>query len=198
VDVIGITQELPLEMVEAAYRRGIFPMADPAHGIFTWHFPERRAILPLDGFHASRSLERSQRRAGFEVTFDRDFAAVMRGCAAGRPVWINEDFHRVYGALHGRGQAHSVEVWQGRRLVGGTYGVQVGGAFCAESKFHRVTDASKVALRALVDRLRERRFVVLDVQYLTAHLQRLGAIEIGAEEYLRLLRRAARLKRSFG
>lgn len=172
-------------------------MANPSEEVFTWHCPEPRAILPLDGFHVSRSLRRTERRAGFEVSFDRDFAGVMRGCAAGRPVWINEDFHRIYGELHRKGGAHSVEVWKDGGLVGGTYGVQVGAAFCAESKFHRVTDASKVALHALVERLRERRFLVLDVQYVTPHLETLGAVEIPAVEYLRLLKRARGLKRRF-
>lgn len=192
-----MTHELRLEAVEAAYRRGVFPMANPEHGVFTWHCPDRRAILPLDGFHVSRSLRRTERRLAFEISFDRAFGQVMRECAAGRPVWIDEDFHRVYGELHRKGGAHSVEVWLEGRLVGGTYGVQVGAAFCAESKFHRVTDASKVALHALVDRLREREFVVLDVQYLTPHLESLGAVEIDARDYMRLLRTALGLKRTF-
>ena len=198
MDIVGVTRELEISQVEAAYRAGVFPMADIEHGVFTWHCPDPRAILPLDGFHVSRSLRRTERRAGFEVSFDRDFAAVMRACAADRPVWINDDFHRIYGALHAQGKAHSVEVWREGALVGGTYGVQVGGAFCAESKFHRVTDASKVALHALVDRLREREFLVLDVQYLTPHLETLGAVEIPAREYMRLLDRAVRLNCEFG
>jgi leucyl/phenylalanyl-tRNA--protein transferase len=114
----------------------------------------------------------------------------MRGCAAGRPVWIGREFFHVYGQLHRRGQAHSVEVWQEERLVGGLYGVHLGGAFFAESKFHRVTDASKVAVVHLAQRLRERGFRLLEVQYLTEHLAQFGTMEISDAEYMRRLREA--------
>jgi leucyl/phenylalanyl-tRNA--protein transferase len=196
-DIIGLTRTLTAEMAVAGYRRGIFPMAMPRLGVVTWHRPEPRAILPLDGLHVSRSLRRTLRKGTYSVTFDRAFAEVMRGCAEGRPVWIGPEFHRVYGELHRRGQAHSVEVWREDRLAGGLYGVQLGGAFFAESKFHSETDASKVALVKLVERLRRRGFTLLDVQYLTPHLAQFGVIEIPHRQYLRRLTDALALDRSF-
>jgi leucyl/phenylalanyl-tRNA--protein transferase len=190
VDVVGITRRLNAGMVEAAYREGLFPMAQPQLGVVTWHRPDPRAIVPLDAFHVPRRLARTLRQGRFELSFDRAFAAVMRGCAAARPVWIGPAFHRVYGELNRRGKAHSVEVWQGDVLVGGLYGVHLGGAFFAESKFHRVRDASKVALVALVERLRARGFRLLEVQYLTPHLRQFGTREVSARAYARLLERA--------
>lgn len=190
--------DLTPEGVELAYRHGIFPMADERSDEVLWFRPDPRAILPLHGFHLSRSLARTLRRGRFEVRIDTDFEGVMRGCAD-RPEgsWISERFIEVYGALHGAGKAHSVEVWSEGRLAGGTYGVALGGAFMAESMFHRVTDASKVALAALVARLRERRFTLLDVQYLTPHLESLGAVEITRREYERRLENALSLPRRF-
>src|SRR6185436_7960277 len=125
-------------------------------------------------------LAKTIRQGVFEVRIDTDFEGVMRGCAANREegTWISEEFILLYGALHRLGKAHSVETWRNGRLVGGTYGIALGGAFMAESMFHGETDASKVALAALVDRLRERRFTLLDVQYVTPHLESLGAVEI--------------------
>ena len=179
------------EGVELAYRHGIFPMADERSGEVLWFRPDPRAIIPLDGFHVSRSLARTIKRAIFEIRVDTDFEGVMRGCAD-RPegTWISERFVEVYAALHRAGKAHSVEAWREGRLVGGIYGVALGGAFMAESMFHRETDASKVALAALVGRLRERRFILLDVQYVTPHLESLGAIEITRREYERRLEQA--------
>ncbi|MBI4860312.1 MAG: leucyl/phenylalanyl-tRNA--protein transferase [Candidatus Riflebacteria bacterium] len=193
-----VTLELTTEMVEAAYRHGIFPMAVDHRNIFTWHLPEPRAILPLDSFHCSRSLAKLLRQLRFEITFDRAFREVMEGCAD-RPegTWINRRLIEVYCELFASGKAHSVEVWTGETLAGGTYGVHLGGAFMAESKFHRVRDASKVALAVLVERLRAQRFELLDVQYLTPHLARFGVIEIPSEEYDRRLKRALRLVRTF-
>ena len=179
------------EGVLLAYRHGIFPMADERSGEILWFRPDPRAIIPLDGFHVSRSLARTLRRATFEIRVDTDFEGVMRGCAD-RPegTWISERFVEVYGALHRAGQAHSVEAWRDGRLVGGAYGLALGGAFMAESMFHRETDASKVALAALCSRLRERGFILLDVQYVTPHLESLGAVEITRREYERRLERA--------
>ena len=171
------------ELIEFAYRKGAFPMADPESGAIDWYRPRRRAIIPLDAFHVPRSLARRMRKGDFEVTFDADFAGVMRACAARAETWISEEFHRAYGELHRRGKAHSVEVWMGGALVGGTYGVHLGGAFFAESKFHRVTDMSKVALARLAERLRDGGFTLLEVQYLTPHLAQFGAIEIPGREY---------------
>jgi leucyl/phenylalanyl-tRNA---protein transferase len=191
---------LPLtpEGVELAYRHGIFPMADEQSDEVLWFRPDPRAIIPLDGLHVSRSLARTIRRAIFEIRIDTDFEGVMRGCAD-RPEgsWISERFIEVYGALHQAGKAHSVEAWSEGRLAGGTYGVALGGAFMAESMFHRVTDASKVALAALVARLRERSFALLDVQYVTPHLESLGAVEITRREYERRLESALALPRRF-
>ncbi len=186
------------EGVELAYRHGIFPMADEQSDEVLWFRPDPRAIIPLDGLHVSRSLARTIRRARFEIRIDTDFAGVMRGCAD-RPEgsWISDRFVEVYGALHRAGKAHSVEAWREDRLVGGAYGVALGGAFMAESMFHHETDASKTALAALVSRLRERGFILLDVQYLTPHLQSLGAIELSRREYERRLEAALRLDRRF-
>ena len=182
------------EGVELAYRHGIFPMADEQSDEVLWFRPDPRAIIPLDGFHVSRSLARTRRRALFEIRVDTDFEGVMRGCADRREgSWISDRFVEVYGALHRAGKAHSVEVWREGGLVGGTYGVALGGAFMAESMFHRVTDASKVALAALVERLRARRFALLDVQYVTPHLESLGAVEISRREYERRLEHALAL-----
>jgi leucyl/phenylalanyl-tRNA---protein transferase len=191
---------LPLtpEGVELAYRHGIFPMADEQSDEVLWFRPDPRAIIPLDGLHVSRSLARTIRRAIFEIRIDTDFEGVMRGCAD-RPEgsWISERFIEVYSTLHQAGKAHSVEAWSEGRLAGGTYGVALGGAFMAESMFHRVTDASKVALAALVARLRERSFTLLDVQYVTPHLESLGAVEITRREYERRLESALALPRRF-
>lgn len=173
-------------------------MADERSGEVLWFRPDPRAVIPLDGFHVSRSLARTLRRGRFEVRVDTAFETVMRGCAD-RPEgsWISERFVEVYGALHRAGKAHSVEAWRDRRLVGGVYGLALGGAFMAESMFHRETDASKVALAALVGRLSERGFTVLDVQYMTPHLESLGAVEITRREYERRLERALALDRTF-
>lgn len=180
--------------VELAYRHGVFPMYDEWTEQILWFRPDPRAILPLDRFHVSRSLAKTIRKGVFEVRYDTDFEGVMRGCADREEgTWISEEFIKVYGALHRMGKAHSVETWREGRLVGGTYGLAFGGAFMAESMFHYETDASKVALAALVARLRERAFALLDVQYLTPHLARFGAVEIPHALYYELLQRALRL-----
>jgi leucyl/phenylalanyl-tRNA--protein transferase len=193
-----VTVELTPAMVEAAYRQGIFPMAVDERDIFTWHRPDPRGILPLDSFHCSRSLAKVLRQQRFEVSYDRDFRGVMLGCAdRAEGTWINRTLIEVYCELHRYGKAHSVEVLKDGELIGGTYGVHIGGAFMAESKFHRARDASKVALARLVERLRECRFELLDVQYLTPHLETLGAIAISARDYDRRLRKAIALERRF-
>jgi len=189
--MITLTPELLLR----AYAAGIFPMAESAEDpeLF-WVDPVRRGILPLDGFHLPRRLKRTLRVGRFEITGDRDFAAVMRGCAeptAERPqTWINDEILRVYGALHERGFAHSIEARLDGALVGGLYGVAMGGAFFGESMFSRVSDASKVALAHLVARLRQGGFRLLDTQFVTEHLQRFGAIEISRARYRRMLAEA--------
>jgi leucyl/phenylalanyl-tRNA--protein transferase len=189
--------ELHPDLLRTAYANGFFPMPDPETGELLWFNPDPRAILPLDGFHCSRSLERTLKRKKFTVSFDRAFEAVMRGCADRKETWITEEFVRVYTALHRDGDAHSVEVWQGNKLVGGLYGVSLGAAFFAESKFHRATDASKVALYNLVARLNEKKFKLLEVQFLTPHLAGLGAIQIPAREYQRRLSVALARRRTF-
>lgn len=173
-----------------AYREGVFPMAVDG-GEVGWFSPDPRGILPLDGFHVPGRLRRLMRQDRFQMTADRAFVDVMRGCAA-RPdgTWISDEIIESYAALHRLGIAHSVEAWQAGELVGGLYGVHIGGAFFGESMFHRVTDASKVALVALVDRLQRRGFLLLDVQWTTPHLTQFGAIEIPRSDYMIRLRRA--------
>lgn len=188
--------QLTPALLERAYRGGIFPMPD-FFGLIQWYQPDPRGILPLDKFHASKSLKKKLKSDLFSVTYDKDFSGVMRGCANRKPTWINREFLDAYGQLHAMGKAHSVEVWQDGKLVGGTYGVHLGGAFFAESKFHTVTDASKVALAKLVERLRERDFKLLEVQYLTEHLAQFGVIEVPHPDYMVLLREALRAPREF-
>lgn len=197
MDIVGVTREITADLVERAYRNGVFPMAAPEHGVITWHRPDPRAVIPLDAFHVPRRLARTMRSRRFTVTLDRAFGAVMRGCAKGRPVWISEDLHRVYGELHSQGKAHSVEVWSGAELVGGLYGLHLGAAFFAESKFHRARDASKVALASLATHLRERGFALLEVQYLTEHLAQFGAVTVSDREYVRQLATALAVARQF-
>jgi len=198
MEIQRVTRHLDAAMVEEAYRHGIFPMADLGLRVVTWHKPRRRAILPLDAFHISRSLQRRFRRGGFKVTIVRNFAGVMTASAVRKPTWISDEFREVYGELHRAGKAHSVEVWVDGRLAGGVYGVHLGGAFFAESKFHRVTDMSKVALTHLVWRLRQRGFALLEVQYLTEHLAQFGVVEIPNKEYAGRLGLALEMECRFG
>jgi leucyl/phenylalanyl-tRNA--protein transferase len=172
----------------AAYRSGIFPWPDP-DGRLLWWSPDPRAILPIDGFHASRSLARIRRQGRHRVTRDRDCAAVIAGCAdRAEGTWITPAMRRAYQRLHGLGWVHSVEVWgEEGSLVGGVYGVAIGRFFAAESKFHRAPNASKIALAELVDWLSDEGFELLDVQLATDHLRSLGVVEIARAEYLRLL-----------
>ncbi len=185
------------ELLLAAYRHGYFPMPHPETEEIIWFNPDPRAIIPLDGFHCSRSLKRSLRRSNFLVTIDKDFSGVLAGCAERAETWINTEITEAYERLHQHGDAHSLEIWQNDQLVGGTYGVAIGGAFFAESKFHRVTDASKAALYFLVEHLRAKGFSLLEVQFLTPHLRTLGAIQIPARDYEQRLQRAVRQSVSF-
>lgn len=174
-----------------AYRQGIFPMAMEG-GEIGWFSPDPRGILLLDAMHVSSRLARVIRSGRFEVVIDRDFEAVMRACAADREdgTWISDEVIAAYVALHQAGMAHSVEAWRHGHLAGGLYGVHLGGAFFGESMFHVETDASKVALAALVTRLRDRGCSLLDIQWVTPHLAQFGAIEIPRHEYLARLARA--------
>jgi leucyl/phenylalanyl-tRNA--protein transferase len=190
------------ESLLSAYAQGAFPMAD-RDGAIRLYTADPRGIIPLDGFHVPRTLgqlvKRSPEQGGFEVRVNHDFVATMRGCMEAREdgTWINEDLIAAYHALHQLGFAHSVECWRGGELAGGLYGVSLGGAFFGESMFHRQRDASKVALVHLIDRLRERKFELLDTQATTSHLRRFGCVDIPAREYLRRLRHAITQQRVF-
>jgi leucyl/phenylalanyl-tRNA---protein transferase len=186
-------------LLVAAYSAGYFPMGMD-DGTIEWFSPDPRGILPLDGFHASRRLGRVLRSRRFSVSVDRAFRRVVEACAEGRDegTWITGEILESYVALHERGLAHSVEVWDGDTLAGGLYGVSLGGAFFGESMFHRVADASKVAMAALVDRLRARGYVLLDTQWLTPFLESLGGIEIPRDEYVTRLQSALQVRCGFG
>jgi leucyl/phenylalanyl-tRNA--protein transferase len=189
---------LPLDDLLLAYASGWFPMADD-DGQIRWYSPDPRGIIPLEHFHVPKRLARTIRSGAFEVTADTAFDEVIRACAADREegTWINNEIVETYSTLHARGFAHSIEVWSNGRLAGGLYGVSLRAAFFGESMFHVVTDASKVALAALVDRLQRHRFRLLDVQWTTPHLERFGAEEISRAAYLRLLKTALETQASF-
>lgn len=176
----GLTPELLLH----GYSVGIFPMSegrdDPE--IF-WVDPRRRGVVPLDGFHISRSLRRAMRHSAWTVTIDQNFEGVVDGCADREDTWINAEIRALYAALFARGQAHSLEVWEGDTLVGGVYGVVLGAAFFGESMFSRRTNASKIALACVVDRLKQGGFMLFDTQFITGHLASLGAVEISRAQY---------------
>jgi leucyl/phenylalanyl-tRNA--protein transferase len=184
-------------LVVRAYREGLFPMA-LEDGEIGWFSPDPRGVLPLDTFHVPSRLARALRQAPFEIRVDTEFEAVMRACAE-RPegTWISEAIVDGYTALHRLGLAHSVEAWRDGRLVGGLYGVHLGGAFFGESMFHRETNASKAALVALVDRLNRRGFKLLDVQWSNPHLVQFGVREIPRLDYLAQLGAALPLERHF-
>jgi leucyl/phenylalanyl-tRNA--protein transferase len=190
--LVALGGTLDPDTLISAYRAGVFPWSsDP---VLSWWSPDPRAVFDLDTWQPHRTVARSARRAGWRFSVDRDFSGVMHACAApapGRPSsWITDDFVRAYRALHERGLAHSIEVWEGDDLVGGLYGVALGGFFGGESMFHRRTDASKAAVGHLVERLRAGGFTLLDAQVPTPHLASLGAIEIPRAEYLAKLRHA--------
>ena len=182
------TTRLSPALIELAYRQGIFPMADD-DGSILWFSPDPRAVIPLEpeAFHVPRSLAKTIRNGTFEVRIDTAFADVLAGCADRRETWISGEIARVYLALHQRGQAHSVEAWRDGQLQGGLYGVSLGGAFMGESMFSRATDASKVCLAALVERLRDRGYTLLDSQFHTPHLARFGLQLIPRDLYLERL-----------
>ncbi len=176
------------ELLLHGYSIGIFPMAehrdDPE---LFWVDPKFRGVFPLDGFHISRSLARRLRKCGFSVSIDQNFAGVVDGCADRADTWINAELSDLYQQLHRAGHAHSLEVWEGQQLVGGVYGVVLGAAFFGESMFSRRSDASKIALAYLMDRLRQTGFQLFDTQFLTGHLASLGAIEIPRSDYRKIL-----------
>jgi leucyl/phenylalanyl-tRNA--protein transferase len=177
---------IPTEVLLGAYAQGVFPMAED--GEILWFSPERRGIIPLDDrFHIPRGLKKALGKNAFEIRHDTAFREVMLGCAERESTWIDGAIIESYCALHELGHAHSVECWDADGLQGGLYGVALGKAFFGESMFSRKTDASKIALVALVERLRERGFELLDTQWMTDHLRTFGGIEIGRAEYLRKL-----------
>ena len=186
------------EILLQAYATGIFPMAESAEDdeIF-WVDPKQRGIMPLDSFHISRSLKRRILRNAFTIRTNSDFSAVVRACADRPVTWINEPIFALYRTLHQQGHAHSLELWDGADLVGGVYGVALGGAFFGESMFSRRTDASKMALAYLVDHLRRGGFTLFDTQFLTPHLQSLGGVEISRNAYRQRLRQALEITANF-
>ncbi len=193
---------IPARLLVGAYASGWFPMA--TDGEIRWYSPDPRGILPLDAVHVPRRLARVVRLGTFRIEVDRAFGDVIRACASDDRdpsdpgSWIDDEIIESYTALHEQGIAHSVEAWLGDRLVGGLYGVALRGAFFGESMFHRETDASKVALVALVERLRARGYALLDTQWVTPHLEQFGAVEIPREDYLQRLEQSLRLDCTFG
>lgn len=191
----------PNELLDC-YRRGVFPMADSRDDprVFLLD-PDERGIIPLDGLHVSRSLKKFIRNMPFTVTFDKAFSAVISKCAEAAPdrenTWINDGIEYLYGRIHAMGHAHSVEVWENKNLVGGLYGVSIGGAFFGESMFSRRTNASKVALVYLVEHLNRAGYKLLDTQFITDHLKTMGAIEISRNEYHVLLKEALDVQTRF-
>ncbi|PPJ46902.1 leucyl/phenylalanyl-tRNA--protein transferase [Rhizobium sp. KAs_5_22] len=188
-------QRITPELLLRAYSIGLFPMSDAADDpeIF-WVEPEMRGILPLDAFHISKSLAKAVRKKPFDIRFDTAFDAVVEKCAEeaeDRPsTWINDTIKELYGALHKLGHAHSVEAWEGDALIGGLYGVSLGSAFFGESMFSRRTNASKICLVHLVERLKIRGFTLLDTQFTTEHLKTFGAIDVPKQDYMKLLDKA--------
>ncbi len=198
--LVAVGGDFSVSRLLSAYRRGIFPWT--AHPI-TWWSPDPRGIMELDGLHVPRSLARVLRSSNFSISLNRDFRAVIQGCAersTGRgrgETWITPEFVEAYCQVHREGHAHSLEVWAEGRLVGGIYGVAQGGLFAGESMFHRVSNASKVALVRLVEHLRQRGFLLFDIQMLTPVTRRMGGTEISRDEYLQRLSKALRRECSF-
>ncbi len=190
------------DLLLRAYANGVFPMAESADDaeVF-WVRPEMRGIIPLDAFHVPKSLTKTIRQRRFEIAFSTDFAGVIDGCAEareGRPTtWINQPIRDAYGELFARGYCHTVEAWRSGALVGGLYGVTLGRVFFGESMFSRERDASKVCLVHLVERLKERGFVLLDTQFTTEHLVRFGAVDVSRTQYEKLLAEALRGEAEF-
>lgn len=196
--LVAIGGDMSVPRLLLAYRSGIFPWTvNP----ITWWSPDPRAIFELDRFHVPRSLAKFIRKQPFEITIDRAFRQVMKACAAPAPgrrdTWITSEFIEAYTQLHKQGHAHSVECWREGKLVGGIYGVTIGGFFAGESMFHCATNASKVALCHLVAHLRKRKFALFDIQMVTPATRLLGAVEISRDEYLKRLAAAVRLPCEF-
>ena len=181
--------ELTPWLIRYAYEEGAFPMTMD-EGEVQWFQPRRRALFPIEGIHVSRSLQKVIDRGEFDVRFDSAFEHVMRSCLRPDGNWISEDFIRVYTLIHHEGWGHSAECWYEGELVGGVYGIALGTCFCAESMFHRRTNASKVALWAMVEKCRELGFTIFDAQIMNPHLRSLGAYELPHRDYLGMLAKA--------
>ncbi|RMG06554.1 MAG: leucyl/phenylalanyl-tRNA--protein transferase [Planctomycetota bacterium] len=190
--LVAVSPGLHPELVIEAYRRGIFPMAEES-GLVGWWSPDPRATLPLDAFHVPRRLARTVRQGRFELRVDNALDEVIAACADRPETWISDEFRRVYGELGRRGIVHSLEAWHDGRLAGGLYGVALGGAFMAESMFHRERDASKVAVVGLVERLRARGFRLLDIQYETRATAIFQPVHLSRRAYLARLAEALEL-----
>lgn len=188
-----VGEQLTPYLVHYGYRQGAFPMT-MEDGSVAWFQPRRRALLPIEGIHVSKSLQKVIRKNTFEIKFDSCFENVMRGCLRPTDNWISEEFVHVYTAIHQEGWGHCAECWVDGELAGGVYGIALGGCFCAESMFHRRTNASKVALWAMVNHCRELGFRLFDAQIMNPHLASLGAYEISHEEYMRRLADCANVR----
>lgn len=179
------------------YAQGAFPMADEETKIINWYLPEKRAIIPLNKFNYPRSLKKAIKESGFEFKIDFDFPSVIKNCANRKVTWISKELIEAYLRLDKLGFIHTVETWQNGKLVGGLYGIAIKGAFFGESMFSKVSQASKAALIKLIEHLNQKKFVLLDVQFITPHLKMFGAVEISFEEYQSMLKRAYKLEWSF-
>jgi leucyl/phenylalanyl-tRNA--protein transferase len=191
--------KITTDILLAAYAQGLFPMAESRESkeLF-WFDPDKRGVLPLDGVHVPKRLCQKIRRAPYVVTFNHDFEGVIRGCAGARAeTWINEEIIQLYTMLHREGHAHSAEAWKDDQLVGGVYGVSIGGAFFGESMFSVATDASKIALVYLAEHLQVQGFMLFDTQYVNSHILQFGVIEISRKEYHRRLKDAIAVQRIF-
>ena len=197
--LVAVGGDLSVPRLLLGYRTGVFPWTA---GPVTWWSPDPRAIFELGKLHIPRSLDRTLRKGVFRVTFDSDFGAVIRGCSeaqrAGNPTWITSEFITAYEALHRAGFAHSVEIWSGDTLAGGLYGVAIGRFFAGESMFHRMSDASKVAVVAMANRLQRDGFGLFDTQMVTSVTQSLGAVEIPRVEYLERLEKVVKERDAWG
>jgi leucyl/phenylalanyl-tRNA--protein transferase len=182
-------EELTPWLLRYGYQQGAFPMTMEDDEI-EWFQPHRRALFPIEGIHVSHSLAKTIRRGVFDIRFDTAFEQVMLGCFRPGDNWLSEHFLRAYGEAHRQGWAHCAECWEGEELVGGVYGLALGSCFCAESMFHRRTDASKVALWAMVNKCREMGFTIFDAQIMNPHLESLGAFEVPHRQYMRMFAKA--------
>lgn len=196
INYLDIDSTLQPENMIRLYASGAFPMADE-FGNIDWYMPSIRAIIPLDNFNIPRSVKNLKEKNNFVVKFDNDYLSVIKGCADREPTWISDKLIMAYQRLHKKGFVHSVEIYQDDKLVGGLYGITFRGAFFGESMFSLVSGASKVALISLIKHLKERNFLLLDVQYLTEHLKMFGAIEIKWSEYYNLLMKSYNINTTF-